>query len=170
MRHTRRLRRVKAIEIKTDVERPFKSGNMLRREVQHRKYFNAITLRLFAAVAVQRPDTNLNNALCVPRFQYAGKWRCMAARIAFKIGINVGVRIKMQNVERTMTRRQSRHHRICYRMIAAQQQRNRPRVHRVNHRLYDERVISRGIDIQKRHIAAIYQGNVSSYFKATLGR
>lgn len=68
MRHTRRLRRVKAIEIKTDVERPFKNGNMRRREVQHREYFNAITLRLFAAVAVQRPDTDLNNALGMARF------------------------------------------------------------------------------------------------------
>ena len=52
MRHTRRLRRVKAIKIKADVERPFKNGNMLRREVQHREYFDAITIRLFAAVAV----------------------------------------------------------------------------------------------------------------------
>ena len=119
---------------------------------------------------VQRPDTDLNNALCMAGFQYAGKWRCMAARIAFKIGINVGVRIEMQNVERTMTRRQRRNHRICYRMVAAQQQRNSARIHRVSHRLYDERVISGGISVQKRHIAAIDQRNVGSYFKAALGR
>jgi hypothetical protein len=55
-------------------------------------------------------------------------------------------------------------------MIAAQQQRNSTCVHRVSHSLYDERVISSSINVQKRHIAAIDQRNVTSDFKAALGR
>ena len=70
MRNTRRLGWVKAIEIKTDVERTFKDRHMVGREVQHWHDLDVIALRLFAAVAVERPNANLHNALCMSRFQY----------------------------------------------------------------------------------------------------
>jgi hypothetical protein len=60
---------------------------------------------------------------------------CMAARIAFEISIYIRMRINMQNVERSITRRQRRNDGVCHRMITAKQQRDSICVHGFGHRL-----------------------------------
>jgi hypothetical protein len=96
----------------------------------------------------ERANADLDQAAAQPRFEDPREGRGMAARIAFEISIYIRMRINMQNVERSITRRQRRNDGVCHRMITAQQQRDSICVHGFGHRLENQGVIGGAVNVR----------------------
>lgn len=161
MRYAGGFRWINAVKVNTDIKRAIKDGHLRRMKVRYWQDFHAIAIRLFTAMAVQRAYADLDKAACMPAFHDPREGRCVAARIAFEIGIKIGVGIEMQDVERPVARRQRGDNGIGHGMVAAEQKRHRSVFNGRDNRL----IVSGHIAVAKRQIAAIGKVDVSSQFQ-----
>ena len=105
MRHAGCLGRVDAVKINADVKRPLKHRDNVGVKIADGQYLHGIPFGLFAAMAGQCADADLNQSFGMPAFHDPCKRRGMATRITFKVSIDIWMSIEMENVERTISGR-----------------------------------------------------------------
>lgn len=113
---------VDAIKVNRNIKRAGEYGDKVRGEAGHWQNIHPETIRLFLAVPGHGADADLDQLTHMARFTQAGKGGGVTARIAFEIIIKIGVRIKMQYVDRAKMQRGGLNQREGHTMVPAQRE------------------------------------------------
>ena len=128
VRHARGFAGVDAIKVDADIERAGEHRHLIGCKIGHRHDFHAEAFGLLAAMPVECPNADLHQPRGQASLHDPGERRGVAARVAVKIIIKIGMRVKVQDRHRAVLGVDPAHHRVGHRVIPAQRQGHRARL------------------------------------------
>jgi hypothetical protein len=151
--------RVNPIYIKADIQWAFEHRHAFGGEAWHGNDFHAEAIGLFAAMAGECADADLDESLC-----QSG----MAAGVALEIAIKIGVRVEVEDWDGAVLRVDRLHDGKGNRVVPAKEEGDGASLQCRGDACADQRVVV--IAFGKREIALIIKCEVNAHFAAIFAR